>query len=500
MSNLLIRADATTEMGTGHIMRCLALAQGWQAEGNQAIFLSHCESRALRRRVEATGVNFISLDKVHPSPRDLQETLALVNQLQAEWLVVDGYHFDPDYHHAVQKTGCRLLVIDDTAHLPEYHADILLNQNINAEHLTYVCDRNTKMLLGAQYTLLRAEFLAWRDRRREIPRVARKLLVTLGGSDSDNVTLKVIQALQHTDISGLETRIIGGSANPHLEMLNHTVQRSDGNFQLLTDVSDMPMQMAWADMAVTAGGTTCGELAFMGVPSVLLVLAENQRANAEALGGNGAAMNLGGQGNVAPEQISRAVTQLADSLEMRSAMARRGQELVDGYGIERALMCLHGEKVWLRRVHEKDSRLIWEWANAPDTRAVSFSPEPISWERHLQWFSLKLNDPDCFFSIAVNGEGVPIGQVRYDVSGCEATVSISIGANFRGRGYGRAILMSASRQLYRVSRVKIIHAYIKMDNETSMRTFAKCGFRQTGTATVQGLPSAHLVLPKEATA
>lgn len=500
MNNLLIRADATTEMGTGHIMRCLALAQAWQMGGNRAFLLSHCESEDLRQRVEATGVGFIPLDNAHPDPADLRTTLTLLRDLQAGWLVIDGYHFDPTYQQMVRSAGKRILVIDDTAHLPEYHADILLNQNINAGQLSYMCDTETKLLLGPQYALLRPEFFAWRDQQREISQVTRKVLVTMGGSDPDNATLKVIQAVQQMDVPGLETRIVVGSANPHLEILNHAVRDSASNFQLLTDVSDMPEKMAWAEVAVSAGGSTCWELAFMGVPAVVLVLGENQRANAEALDKGGVALNMGWHGQIVPSQISQAIMQLLASGEVRSAMTHRGQELVDGYGIERVLMWLRGAKIWLRRAHERDNRLIWEWANAPDARAVSFSPEPIPWERHRHWFTSKLNDPNCVFFIAVNEEEIPTGQVRYEVNGHEATVSISLGASFRGKGYGSAILTLASRQFYRVSQAKEIHAYIKMGNEISMQAFAKAGFQRASTTKVHGLPSAHLILPKEAIA
>ena len=500
MNNLLIRADATTETGTGHIMRCLALAQAWQMGGNRAFFLSHCGSEALRQRVEATGVGFIPLDHAHHDPADLQTMLTLLSELQAGVVVVDGYHFDPAYHQAVRKKGVRLLLIDDTAHLPEYHADILLNQNINAGQLSYMCDTDTKLLLGPQYALLRPEFLPWHGQPRKISRLARKVLVTMGGSDPENVTLKVIQAMQQVDVPGLETRIIVGSANPHFETLNHAVHDSTCNVQLFTDVPDMSEQTAWADLAVSAGGSTCWELAFMGVPTIVLVLAENQHNNAEELGKNSITVNLGWHEQILPSQISQAVTQLVASYERRSVMAQRGRELVDGYGAERVLMRMRGDRIRLRHVREKDKRLIWEWANESDTRAVSFSSESIPWERHLQWFASKLSDPHCIFYVVLNEEEIPIGQVRYEVSGNEATISISLSARYCGKGYGSAVVMLASRQFYLASQARAIHAYIKTGNEISMQTFSKAGFRPAGAAMVHGQPSAHMILPKEAIA
>jgi UDP-2,4-diacetamido-2,4,6-trideoxy-beta-L-altropyranose hydrolase len=226
----------------------------------------------------------------------------------------------------------------------------------------------------------------------------------------------------------------------------------------------------------------------------VLVLAENQQAIAEELDRMGVALNLGWHGQVAPEHILRAVARLSASAGARAKMARRGRELVDGEGADRVVMRLRGQKIRLRQVGEGDVRLIWEWANDPTVRAASFSSEPIPWEQHRQWFRAKLNDPDCVFYIAIDEEETPIGQVRYDVSGHEAVVSISLDVNFRGKGYGSAIIEFAARKLYRTVGAKLIHAYVKTDNEASISAFLKAGFKKMEPTTVCGQPVVHLAL------
>jgi len=338
--NLIIRADANVKIGIGHLMRCLALAQAWHAERGRAILLSHCESEALRQRVEKAGISFIPLDKPHPDSSDLQRTLAMLEKLQADWLALDGYHFDTTYQQAIRATGYRLLVIDDIAHCPEYHADILLNQNINAGKLTYMCDPDTRLLLGTRYVLLRPEFLEWRNWRREISGVAPKVLVALGGNDPDNVTIKVIQALQQVNVPGLEAKIVVGPVNPNLDTLLWAVQNSNSNLQLLTTVTNMPELLAWADVAVSAGGSTCWELAFMGVPCIVLVLAENQTKVAEGLDQAGIVINLGWFDRISESEIAGAVTSLLSANECRHRMSQEGQNLVDGLGSVRVLACM----------------------------------------------------------------------------------------------------------------------------------------------------------------
>jgi UDP-2,4-diacetamido-2,4,6-trideoxy-beta-L-altropyranose hydrolase len=281
MTTLIIRADATSEIGTGHVMRCLALAQAWQDNGGKVVFISHCESEALGQRLTAEGFAFISLAKSHPDPFDLNFTLGMVHKLnlpdskRETWFVVDGYHFDATYQKSIKAAGYKLLWIDDYGHAAHYYADLVLNQNISADPSFYIHrEPYTQLLLGTRFVLLRREFKRWQGWHRETPPVGRKVLVTMGGADPDNVTLKAIQALKQLDVPGLEGRIVIGPANPHLALLKKAIG-GESRLHLLTEVADMPHLMAWADVSISAGGSTCWELAYMGVPMVM-VLSDNQ--------------------------------------------------------------------------------------------------------------------------------------------------------------------------------------------------------------------------------
>jgi spore coat polysaccharide biosynthesis predicted glycosyltransferase SpsG len=172
------------------------------------------------------------------------------------------------------------------------------------------------------------------------------VLVTLGGGDPDNVTLKVIQALQQLDSPVLETRIVVGSANPHLEMLNHAVQRSNCNFQLLTDVSDMPEQMAWADIAISGAGSTSWELAFMGLPSCNIILADNQLQVATTLHEQGVTINLGWFHSLNLPTFVQIIGDLSADQQQRFAMSSQGRLLVDGNGMRSVVAALHEYSGW----------------------------------------------------------------------------------------------------------------------------------------------------------
>ncbi len=215
-----------------------------------------------------------------------------------------------------------------------------MNQNIRAEELHYSCEPYTQLLLGTKYALLRREFRKWQSLNRHVPEVACKVLVTLGGGDPDNVTLKVIQALQQLELPDLEARVVVGPTNAHLESLRQEVERSTGNIQLLTAVTHMPDLMAWADIAVSAGGSTCWEMAFMGLPTVILVLAHNQNRTAEELDKAGVLRNLGPYEDVTCAEVARVLAGLALDTALRAYMSRSGRLLVDEQGGRRVLECL----------------------------------------------------------------------------------------------------------------------------------------------------------------
>lgn len=335
-----IRADADASMGTGHLMRCLALAQAWQASGGRATFLSHCESDFLNQLIERVGIDLIPLEKPHPDTCDLITTLSQLEKSNSPWLVIDGYHLDTSYQQAVRTAGFRLMVIDDIAHWPQYHANVLLNQNINAQDLTYRCDPDTQLLLGPQFVLLRPEFLSWRSWRREVPNTAHKVLVSMGGADPNNMTLKVIKAFQVLDIPSLEVRVVAGPANRNIFSLHQAVQTAICNIQLLTEVSDMAELMSWADVAVSAAGSTCWELALMGLPALLIILAENQAGIAHGLEEAGVAVNLGWCSQLSDSALAESLTSLIFDSAKRHNMSQKGRQLVDGYGQCRVLSAL----------------------------------------------------------------------------------------------------------------------------------------------------------------
>ncbi|MBP7828514.1 MAG: UDP-2,4-diacetamido-2,4,6-trideoxy-beta-L-altropyranose hydrolase [Kiritimatiellae bacterium] len=497
---LVIRADASAKIGAGHVMRCLSLAQAAMARGWEATMVSRDLAPGLRKRVETAGCRLVSIAQAHPHPDDLAHTLEAARQSAARWIVVDGYDFDAGYHAALRASGARVMVVDDHRHRDRYPADILFNQNIHAERLVYPADPGTVFLLGPRYALLGPAFLPWRDRPRDIPETARRVLVSMGGADPDNATATVMDGLKDLDV---EVKVIAGSVNAHVEKLREKcsefgLQVSGSRphpslFTLLHDVTDMPALMTWADLAILGAGSTCWEAAFMGLPSLMVVLADNQRGVAGGLAEEGVGVNLGEGTDLRPEAVADQVGALLRDPERRRRMREAGRALVDGRGAARVVDTLGADRVRLRPITMDDAELLLRWTNDPDTRAVSFSSHVIAREEHYAWLARRLADPDTRMVMAEDESGRPFGQVRFEMRNGEKIVSVNLAPEARGRRLSSFAIAAATAETARLDPPARIHAYIKTDNERSLRAFLAAGYRPAARGAMGGEPSVRLV-------
>jgi UDP-2,4-diacetamido-2,4,6-trideoxy-beta-L-altropyranose hydrolase len=342
----LIRTDATTSMGTGHVMRCLALAQAWQDAGGQATFAMACTTPSISQRLRDEGVGSIPIDGSAGGEDDSAQTIALAENEAASWVIIDGYQFGSRYQQTLKDGGLKVLALDDNASCSSYSADFVLNQNLHAREDLYPGNSpNTRFLLGTKYALLRREFVSLRGYRREIPPIARNLLVAMGGSDPDNVTARVLDALDTIRIPGLRVVVVAGGSNPHTVSLAARISASRHECQLLANVVDMPGLISRADLAISAAGTVCWEYCLLGLPAVILAIAENQVLAAKALHSAGIALLAEGGAEGGTGKMAELITRLANSKEERAAQSVKAQGIVDGKGAERVVSILLGEAV-----------------------------------------------------------------------------------------------------------------------------------------------------------
>ena len=338
---LLIRADASVEMGSGHVMRCLALAQAWQDAGGDVVFCEAQSTAALDQTVSSEGVRLVRLEASLDSLQDAAQTAEVARAHNARWLVVDGYHFDADYQKHLKNRGFKVLFLDDRVGCDRYYADLVVNQNVDADEGLYAhyqgCGR---ALLGTKYVLLRREFSSHKDRKRNSATTVRKILITMGGSDPHNVTEMAIHALGLMENLDLDVTVVVGANNPHMESLLKAKSQVLANIELCRNVSRMADVIAGADLAVSAGGGTGYELIFLQVPTILITVAENQRAACRSLGLSEVAIDAGWFHALDSERLAKSIRRLIETETLRQTLIENCRDVVDAKGAARVVQSM----------------------------------------------------------------------------------------------------------------------------------------------------------------
>lgn len=497
--SLLIRADAGPAIGAGHVMRCLALAQAWKRIGGRALFLQAQSTAALERRVRDAGFEALPRAAVPGSAEDAAQTAALAIEHAAWWVVADGYRFGGEWQQQVKAAGVRLLAFDDYGHSGHCRADFILNQNLHADAALYaVREAGTRLLLGVRYVQLREEFLAERGEPRQIPAVARRILITLGGGDSGAVASEAVRAV--AALNDVEAVLTVGGCSPQLEPLRALLRETQAPIRLIEDATNMAELMAWADVAIAASGATSWELARLGLPSLVVALAENQVPVAEALAREGIAINLAWHAKVSHRTLAEALRALLDDASRRRAMSDAGRRLVDGLGADRVVTRLLADTISLRPAEPADEERLWKWANDPAVRRAAFRPAEIPWADHRLWFGQKLASPRCAIFLADDTAGNPFGQIRFDWDDDgEAEVDVSIAPGRRQRGWGSALIRRGVDALFERHPVSAVRALIRPENAASVRAFERAGFEPRGAVSVHGCQAVNYGLSRETT-
>jgi UDP-2,4-diacetamido-2,4,6-trideoxy-beta-L-altropyranose hydrolase len=342
MPAVILRADAYPEIGTGHLMRMLALGQALLDAGAGVIFITYCTSAGLAERLGAEGCKLHLL--AAPYPESSPSVLSIIEKYPGAWVVMDGVQFDARATKMLKDAGRRVLMVDDMAANGPYEADIVLNQNLHAHDLAYECAGGTTLLLGSRYVILRREFAKYRNRpvgRNHDPGAparAKNVLVALGGADPQNLTLKALEAV--LDVPDIAITAVVGAGNPNLQSILNLAARADGRLRALHDVREISAVMAASDMAVSSGGTTVWELCFMGVPAILGRIAPIEDYLINGLNRRGIFTDAGWYADASRADIARAVESLAADAARRFKMSQTSSQAVDGLGADRVLQAM----------------------------------------------------------------------------------------------------------------------------------------------------------------
>ncbi len=432
----IFRVDASIQIGSGHVMRCLTLADALAQEGATCIFMSRQHRGNLLDFIQSKGYHVVALSvnkvdiavPVH-SPRqeyvswlgatieeDAQQIIDAIQSIttdKPDWLIIDHYALDAGWEKLLRPYCKKVMVIDDLADR-QHDCDVLLDQTFGRDERDYqaLVSEDCTILTGSYYALLRPEFAQWREyslQRRQQPQL-KQLLITLGGVDKDNVTGQVLTALANSQLpNDCHITIVMGEHAPWLKTIKAQAQQLPWSTEVRVNVSQMAELMANSDLCIGAAGSTTWERCCLGLPTIMLVLAENQRKIADELGRKGIACIIY---HVA--KLSHKLnTLLAGIVSDMRTKTEKSSIICDGLGTKRISNHLVGGS-FIRRMKTSDLQLVREWRNHPSVRSCMFNQNEISPDEHEQWFLEKSRQQNQFLLLFEN-QGKPQGFISLDV-------------------------------------------------------------------------------------
>lgn len=341
---IVFRVDASLQIGSGHVMRCLTLAEELRERGGECFFVSREHHGNLlklirQRKFQAVCLPLAESDSLSwlgaPWEVDADQTIAALRTISPRWLIVDHYAIAEQWEQVVRPFCGGVMVIDDLANRPHL-CDLLLDQNLGRSKGDYRGYLNTscKLFVGPKYALLHPDFAQWREyslARRRTRSCFGNLLITMGGVDANNATGLIIEALASCQLPPESTiTIVMGSTAPWLQQVSNKLTLLPWKTELKVGVNNMAQLMAKADLCIGAAGSSSWERCVLGLPSILVCLADNQKSVIEALSSYGAAISLD------LEILQERGSDILDRLLMQA------QELTPNM-IEKAILVTDGE-------------------------------------------------------------------------------------------------------------------------------------------------------------
>lgn len=505
---LLIRADASPLIGTGHVMRMIALCQAWQRRGGITHLLTWDLPPAFRQRLTAEAIQIHDYPLTNPSSTEkldlstlfdtdqhAQITSDLARSLDAPWVVADGYHYSTRFQRAITESGIRLAIITDYDYCEQWFCQLLVDQNPLANLEKYEsAGQPLEKLLGTRYALLRNEFLfederSGRDsRQQDLPSshntpTHRRILLTLGGSDPVNATAQLLMETEQLS-SRLSLRVIIGAANPNRGSLLEMAASSKHQVEVYCNVTNMAEQYQWADGIISSSSSSCWEWMYYGLTAGIVAIAENQLPIYQELVKQNIAIGLG---SLHEPVDFRSLEKFIDAIPPLPAPQDRYRNWVDGHGADRLAAALDSH-IWLRLATADDKKLYFDWANDAAVRENSLQTEAISWEQHCGWFSHQLIREDCRMLVAMRHEQ-PIGQIRFTKTTQQKwNVAFSVAAQARGQGAGQEIIRLGVSWM-RSRGLTGFSATVKPTNPASARCFERLGWRKAESSREEETPN-----------
>jgi len=469
---VVFRADASAAMGTGHVMRCVSLAHVLRERGAEVHFV--CREHKgnliglLQRRAfpvtmlpVSSGKDGAASDQGYAGwlgssqAEDAIQTIGALVGERPDWLVVDHYALDIEWEQRLRGHSVRLMAIDDLANR-RHDCDVLLDQNYSVRgkqgYAGLVPDK-CLLLAGPRYALLQREYSEYRRTLRHRDGKVREVLVFFGGSDPQNMTGAALEALSSPALKHLDVHAVVGVNSPHGKDLAKQARKRPRTrlYGLRPHLADL---MAQADLSLGAGGATTWERMCLGLPTIAVSIAENQRPACQALAESGLITYAGSSEQLTVDQLENLLHASIEDAEGLSERAVHNQIVVDGLGALRLAEVMFPsriENVRLRPAGEGDTLQCYIWATEAWVKETT--APVISRSAHQAWFVGRLHDTASHLFI-LDAAGLAVGQVGLATKGDEAELEYSLDAIVQDRGWEPRLLGLAVHVLHDLEPVR----------------------------------------------
>lgn len=340
MPRFLFRIDVSPSTGTGHLRRCLTLAQELKEQGAEVFFACRRESFDIEKYIAHVASGWEEHDWLLTPEEDARKVIHACRKYHADSIIIDHYRADETYQRTLYESGVKWLQFDGAARCP-FWADWILNISpaVSASQYEFLKQRReTRLLLGPRYAPLRREFREYRDRRPKNGAV-RTILLTFGGGDDRGATIFCLEVIRAID-NDIAKIILLSSANPNMDDILKWNQGDRTKIRVVIDTEKTANYMASADLAITAGGMTVFELAAMGIPAMILQIADNQVPITRAWQQCGYGVDMGHLDRMHPGNLQGEIMSLMKDTARREAMSTAGKAMVDGLGARRVAQAL----------------------------------------------------------------------------------------------------------------------------------------------------------------
>lgn len=456
----VIRADASAQIGTGHVMRCLNLARYLRKSGEDIKFACAALEGNLIHRIRDEGFPCIDMEF---------ETTSFLENSGYKRLIIDHYGLDINWERIAKLYVNSVVVIDDFADR-KHECDIYINPNDLEPDLDAI-PNDCLVFSGLRYALMDPiygclEFTMPSEKVSDV-------LVCMGGSDPTKELLKCAEAFKNnTDVT---FHFIAGISNIAANELK-AVCESFAHYNYYNHCENLPKFASRMDIAVTAGGSMLREFMAMGLPSLVITTNDVQIDIVNALKERAAIAYIGHFSQAAVESIRCGFNQLKENYDARKTMVCQGRKIVDGQGVRRISNALTVPDITLRPADMKDAEMVYQWRIHPQARKFSGQREIFDYKSHLSWFEAALMDKERCFLIAENSSNL-LGVLRFDGVKSKSVVSVYLNPDCYGSGYGAFILQAGIRYLKKNNIMPIrIEALIDPENVASRLAFKKAGF------------------------